>query len=469
MIVRKYRATDMAAAVRQIREDLGSDAVIIHSQQVRDGWMGLFGRRQVEVVAAIEDTENRVEAAPAAQPAAVAVAPPVEQPTAAPPADPVPTRSEPEEQLPATATVTATSPDQEQDTEAERRSEAAEAPATTLATKSPRKAAVPAVTRPEPAVTAAMREMRSNLRDLRGTVERLAHQGSAPAVEGSPILRGIYEHLLNHELDPSLALDVVSEAGASLTEETAQDLFAIRTSVAEQLQRRLPVGGPLISEPTNGTRSPATPQIIFSEPTNGTRSPATPQIIFLVGPTGVGKTTTIAKLIAHYVLDRSYRVGLLSTDTYRIGATSQLDTYANIMGQALTVAYAPDELAAAVAGMSEYTLLLVDTPGCAQQNEAQIEELATFIASVPERQVHLCISSSTKLRDLMDIAGGFGRLSIDRIILTKLDETTIYGPIVSFVHRRQTPVSYLTTGQQVPEDLEVATAERLADLVLEDV
>lgn len=487
MIVRKYRASDMAAAVRQIRDDLGSDAVIIDSKHVRDGWIGWFGRRQVEVIAVIEGTANRVVSPPADLAVSSdekstinevpdAIPAPMEAPSQAilsatddvednrmeppqailsGPDDAEDSRTEPQTEIPVPPAYSesAVAPGPSGDGDPGNIRDEPEAGTPTVPfTQEPRSVPATEVLPPEPAVTAAMREMRSHLRDLRSTVERLAHQGTTPVLEGSPILRGMYEHLLNHELDPSLALEVVSEAGTALSDDGAQDLFAIRGSVADQLKQRLPVGGALIPESDN-EMSPA----------------SKPKIIFLVGPTGVGKTTTIAKLVSHYVLDRKCRVGLLSTDTYRIGATSQLDTYASIVGQALRIAYAPGELTSAVAEMSDYSLLLVDTPGCAQQNDSQIEELAAFIASVSQREVHLCVSSSTKIRDMMDIAGGFGRLSFDRIILTKLDETTIYGPMISFVHRRQIPVSYLSTGQQVPEDLEVATSERLADLVLEDV
>jgi flagellar biosynthesis protein FlhF len=192
-------------------------------------------------------------------------------------------------------------------------------------------------------------------------------------------------------------------------------------------------------------------------------------VAVLVGPTGVGKTTTLAKLASHFAFTQGKKVALITTDTYRIAAAAQLGTYAEILELPLEVIYRPDEIAGAIGSHMDADVILVDSPGCGQQDRAKLDELRGFVdatvAAVPDATVLLTLSGPTKLRDLIHIRQGFGTLRLHGLVFTKLDETSAYGPLVSFAVRSGTPVYYVTTGQRVPNDIEPAARARLARLV----
>ena len=193
----------------------------------------------------------------------------------------------------------------------------------------------------------------------------------------------------------------------------------------------------------------------------------TPRIVALIGPTGVGKTTTIAKLAANFSLVADRKVGLITVDTYRIAAVEQLKTYAEIIGLPLHVAYSPRELKEGIAKLRDRDLILIDTAGRSQNNQLHIAELRNFFDGI-EAEMHLVISATTKPRDVDQIISVFGQLPIDRVIITKLDETSAYGVLLHTCERAKAPIAFVTTGQGVPEDIEVADGQRIAQLILGD-
>ena len=162
------------------------------------------------------------------------------------------------------------------------------------------------------------------------------------------------------------------------------------------------------------------------------------RVAVLIGPTGVGKTTTIAKLAANFALVAGKKVGVITIDTYRIAAVEQLKTYADIIGIPIQVAYSPKELREAIAKMHDRDLILVDTAGRSQNNELQIAELKNYIEGI-NAEIHLVLSATTKEADIEDVIRVFGVLPIDRIILTKLDETTSHGGFTS-LERANVPI-----------------------------
>ncbi|HEY8495583.1 MAG TPA: flagellar biosynthesis protein FlhF [Limnochordales bacterium] len=194
----------------------------------------------------------------------------------------------------------------------------------------------------------------------------------------------------------------------------------------------------------------------------------TPVIVPLVGPTGVGKTTTIAKLAANFAMLGKRSVGLVTVDTYRIAAVEQLRAYANIMGLDLLVAYTPDELRRAVATLEDRELILIDTAGRSQHHAMHMAELRAFLEVLPSPLVHLVISATTRRQDMAEIVERFRGTAFQRLIITKLDETRVYGSLYSAPRLAGKPLAYLTTGQSVPDDIEVADGQQVARLIMGD-
>ncbi len=186
----------------------------------------------------------------------------------------------------------------------------------------------------------------------------------------------------------------------------------------------------------------------------------------LIGPTGVGKTTTLAKLAAQYHFQEEKSVGLITIDAYRIAAINQLQTYAQIMSIPLKVALTPEELEQCIMEYDDMDLILVDTPGRSQFNGDALNVLQEFLEAAQPADTHLLLATSTKESDAYAVAASFAPEYVRQLIFTKTDETAAFGSILNICKRIGKPVSYLTTGQNVPDDIEVAQVERMADLFL---
>jgi flagellar biosynthesis protein FlhF len=188
--------------------------------------------------------------------------------------------------------------------------------------------------------------------------------------------------------------------------------------------------------------------------------------IALVGPTGSGKTTTLAKMAADAALKKRKKVAVISTDTYRIGAVEQLRIYAKIIGVPLLIAGTPKELANAVARNQEADFIFVDTTGRSPQDAEQDAELREQLKGLRGLETHLVLSATAKDRDLWESIRRFWPVSIDSLIFTRLDETKEVGTLFNQAVRSRKPLSYFSTGQRVPEDLEAANPRRLARMIL---
>ena len=194
-----------------------------------------------------------------------------------------------------------------------------------------------------------------------------------------------------------------------------------------------------------------------------------PQIAFFIGPTGVGKTTTIAKIASKFKVEQGKKVAFLTADTYRISATEQLRTYANILDAPLTVIYAPEELPAAVDKLSDYDLIFVDTAGFSHKNEMQREDtkkLFQMLGTQYQTIVYLVLSSTTKYRDLKEICDMYRSISDYSLIFTKLDETSAYGNLLNIKLYADADISYTTTGQNVPDDIAVFQSQEIVKKLL---
>jgi flagellar biosynthesis protein FlhF len=188
--------------------------------------------------------------------------------------------------------------------------------------------------------------------------------------------------------------------------------------------------------------------------------------VVLVGPTGVGKTTTIAKLAGRLALIEKKKVGLITIDTYRIGAVEQLKTYAEIMNIPFKVVITLKEMQGAVKELEACDVILVDTTGRSSKNTMQISELRAFIQKVNADHIMLVMSGTTKNRDIQTILEGYNELAYEELIITKLDETSTYGCVYNIVKRSNKPIAYITTGQDVPDDIKVPSKNEIEKLIL---
>ncbi|MCI7062272.1 MAG: flagellar biosynthesis protein FlhF [Lachnospiraceae bacterium] len=190
--------------------------------------------------------------------------------------------------------------------------------------------------------------------------------------------------------------------------------------------------------------------------------------VFFIGPTGVGKTTTIAKIASMLKLSKKVKVALVTSDTYRIAAVEQLKTYANILGVPLKVVYSSEEVEAIMEELEKYDLVLIDTAGRSHNNKEQREDLHRLLEVVPEqeREVFLVLSATTKYRDLVKISQSYSEITKYSLIFTKLDETDAIGNIFNIRMLTGAPLSYMTWGQNVPDDIGKADAQKMAKQLL---
>ncbi len=207
----------------------------------------------------------------------------------------------------------------------------------------------------------------------------------------------------------------------------------------------------------------------FGEPDNIRVGSRKPKVVFFVGPTGVGKTTTIAKIASHFKVDMGMKIALATSDTYRIAATDQLQIYADILNIPMIVVYTADELNQTLDKFGDYDLILVDTAGFSHKNQSQKNELSDFIGGVDsrfEKDVYLVVSATTKYTDLLDIVDSYSEICNFSLIFTKLDETQCYGNLLNLRMHTGAELSYLTTGQNVPDDIEVFNAQKIVKQLL---
>lgn len=256
-------------------------------------------------------------------------------------------------------------------------------------------------------------------------------------------VRIIYRTLLNNEVNERYANQIIDEVERFIRPGNSVD--TILANVYQKLILKL--GRPNTIEMGKGK----------------------PRVIFFIGPTGVGKTTTIAKIASKYKMESNQKVAFITADTYRIAATEQLRVYANILDAPMSIVYSPDELNAAVAKLTDYDLIFVDTAGFSHKNETQREDMKRLINGLaPEydKEVYLVLSATTKYHDLLEIVDTYHEISAFKLIFTKLDETTAYGNILNIKLYSGADLSYVTNGQNVPADLEVFHTQKIVKQLL---
>lgn len=194
-----------------------------------------------------------------------------------------------------------------------------------------------------------------------------------------------------------------------------------------------------------------------------------PKTLLFMGPTGVGKTTTIAKIASHFVVEEKKKIALLTADTYRIAAAEQLRTYANILEVPFRVIYTAEEMKEAIADYQDYDYIFVDTAGHSHQNEElldKMKELLNAVKEVGEWQTFLVLSATTKYRDLQKIAKSYKEIAEYQLIFTKLDETTALGNLLNLKLFTDAAIAYVTSGQNVPDDIEQFNPQKIVKQLL---
>ncbi|NMB32946.1 MAG: flagellar biosynthesis protein FlhF [Clostridium sp.] len=191
-----------------------------------------------------------------------------------------------------------------------------------------------------------------------------------------------------------------------------------------------------------------------------------PTIVTFVGPTGVGKTTTLAKIAAHYSLDHKKKVGLITADTYRIAAVEQLKTYAEILGMPLRVVYSEEEIDDAIDEYKDMDIVFIDTAGRSHKNKPQFDELKAFIEKVDADEIFLVLSTTVGMKNCRETVENYSFLKDYKLIFTKLDESSSMGVILNSRYMTNKELSFVTMGQSVPDDIEVANIDKITKNLL---
>jgi len=277
---------------------------------------------------------------------------------------------------------------------------------------------------------------------LQEMIEKLCSQQTiAPKHDLPETMFQVFTDMIEAEVDESIARSLLDRVRGDSGLQVADPLL-VKARIAQLLEEEIRVTGPLAT---------------FADKC---------RLVALVGPTGVGKTTTIAKLAANYRLREKKRVGLITVDTYRVAAVEQLRTYADIIDLPMEVVSTPREMREAVARMRNLDLVLMDTAGRSPRDEIKIQELRSLLAEAEADDVLLVLSATAGTRSLVSTAEKFAAVGTTGLLLTKLDEATSLGHLVAVSRECRLPVSYLTDGQNVPDDIQVAERRQLAYLML---
>lgn len=402
----------MHEALGMVKRDLGRDAVILHTRSFKKGGlMGLGGKTMVEITAAVgvnvmprRQTTTGVEADRSAGAAAST-------------------------------------------SQGSFRSRAAALAAYANAARKGNPSddsAVGTALLPAPAVGAdELKQLRSELHMLRGMVaehvqeSRRAHGPALPEE-----LMQTYRQLIENQVAEEIVYQVLDNLRKKLTREQLRDEARVREELLKVIETSLPEAGGIEMKRTGA-----------------------PRVVAFIGPTGVGKTTTIAKLAANFKLRGHCRVGLITIDTYRIAAVDQLRMYAQILDVPLQVVLTPKELGEAIGKMRDRDVILIDTAGRSHNDTVRIQELKSFLDAAGQAEVHLVLSSAASEKNLLQAVERFSAVRVDKIVFTKLDEAVGFGVILNVLKRVDKALSYITMGQDVPDDIAPGKRSELAALI----
>ncbi|MEC0296550.1 MULTISPECIES: flagellar biosynthesis protein FlhF [Peribacillus] len=371
MKVKKYLAPTMNEAMKRIREELGSDAVILSSKAVyTGGFIGLFKKRNIEVIAAMDPLSQSIQ--------------------------------------------------------------------TVTKQKSKKLPSKLGMASPALEANEGNRESADLLKEIEGLKDLIKSlQVYSPDRKYPGKLQKMHEYLTEQEVDRSLR--------SKIMDELLEKWFVFKQqSTDEEVQVWL-------EEAMFG---------ILDKVDNG-KTGLQKKYINFVGPTGVGKTTTLAKVAAETMLKHDKKVAFITTDTYRIAAIDQLKTYAKILNVPIEVAYNLEDFKRAAERFSHYDFVFIDTAGRNFRNAQYVKDLNEIIHFTDEMETYLVLSLTSKQKDMEDIYRQFAAIPLKQVIFTKADETSTFGPVFNFIHTHKLGAAYITDGQNVPDDIEIATSSQL--------
>lgn len=415
MIIKKFTGKTEAEALEAARKELGNGVVTMNVRSVKKkGIAGFFGGRQVEVTVALEEDKESLKSVRREAPAPPKTAAPVTNRAAGGRGDTgsaVTFMSESsqnlEKKLDSLQTLLVSRLQQEESAKAQQ---------------------------PAPAKEETAPEHEED-------GEKSAEKQSPS--EQEKFLRLLYNTMLENEVDEKYANQIINDVDTSGKPDLPIDYI-----LADVYQKMI---------------------LKFSKAKGITPAEKKPRVLFFMGPTGVGKTTTIAKIASVYAVDRKQKIALLTADTYRIAAAEQLRTYANILEVPFRVIYTPEEAVEAIGEYRDLDYILVDTAGHSPQNEEQMENMKKMMEAIEQTaqwQAFLVLSATTKYKDLLKIASSYQAVADYQLIFTKLDETQALGNLLNLKLFTGTPIAFVTCGQNVPDDIELFNPQKTVKQLL---
>ncbi|MGF2615666.1 flagellar biosynthesis protein FlhF [Rossellomorea vietnamensis] len=380
MKVKKFTAPTMPEAMKNIRAELGESAVILNSKIIyTGGFLGLFKKKYIEVIAAIDPNSNQTarEKRPAHIPAEIKEKPPL-------PAMKVPSEAD---------------------------------------------------------IGNGSHELKKEITELQSIVRQLKTKddfGHYPEA-----IRNLLLYLKDQDVDEKYIFEA-AEHLSLLTQNKEVSSEELNSSLSDFLQLKLTgfeFGG-----------------ISYHK-----------KYVNVIGPTGVGKTTTLAKMASEAVLEERKKIAFITTDTYRIAAIEQLKTYAQLLNVPLEVVYKLEDFQKAIDKFSDYDVIFIDTAGRNFREEKYVKDLEKIIDFKNDMETFLVLSMTSKEKDLHEIIRNFSNIPIEKFIFSKVDETSSYGTMYNLLRNEETGAAYITSGQSVPEDISEASSKEIVELVMEGI
>lgn len=443
MRVKRYIVDSMPDALQKIRTDLGKDAVILNTKEVKTGgFMGMFTKKKIEVIAAIDAAEPAEPSKPAYTLNSAAVSYKPANKAAASYAAAAGNHNAPSKRAESAVAVLEAA-ERLAFPEVKDVLPPQETPATfeTAIREAANETATTSVSAASATLKAMDQHLLEEIRQMKEMMVKLSlNRGDASKLPEP--YQYLESRLLAQEIEPQVVNELIMEVmqdedGSPLTEEAAFE------AVREQLNQILRID-------QSKTISPTT------------------RVAHFVGPTGVGKTTTIAKLAAEQVLKHRRKVGFITSDTYRIAAVEQLKTYATILNVPLEVVFSPQDLPRAFEQLQGCELIFMDTAGRNFRNELFVSELNALLGHQGKSETFLVLSLTMKYKDMKAITSNFTKFKLDKVLFTKMDETDTYGSIINLLHEFPLALSYVAFGQSVPDDITEINEKEIIDLILGD-